>query len=335
MAMTDKPTSINLIAWDNKVGLSTDLRLLADALRAGGYMVHFSTLRRGKLRKWSRPVRLRARYVWRRLRGRECYDVNLFLEHVRREDLPFARRTLLIPNPEWCLPKDVELLPRVDGVLLKTQHAQPIFAALNCRSAFIGFASVDRMDADVPRERTFFHLAGRSTNKGTERLLALWRRHPDWPRLTVIQNPRTAMPGAPAGNIVHRIDYIEDAELKRLQNANAFHVCCSETEGFGHYIGEAMGVGAVVLTTDAPPMHELVTPERGVLVAYDSTGTQHLATTYHFADTALEAAVQRCIAMDSAERDTLGRNARAWFEGNNAGFAARVRAGIEALLASG
>lgn len=332
--MTDKPTSVNLIAWDNKVGLSTDLRLLTAALQAGGYAVHFSTLRRGKLRKWSRPLRLRARYVWRRLCGRECYDVNLFLEHVRPEDLLFARRNFLIPNPEWCLPKDVELLPRIDGVLLKTLHAQPIFAALGCRTAPIGFASVDRLDAAVPRERTFFHLAGRSTNKGTERLLALWRRHPEWPRLTVIQNPRTAMPGAPADNIAHRIDYIDDAELKRLQNASAFHVCCSETEGFGHYIGEAMGVGAVVLTTDAPPMRELITPERGVLVAYDTTGTQHLATTYHFADAALEAAVQRCLVMGAAERGALGRNARAWFEANNAGFAARLQAGIEALLAS-
>lgn len=330
--MTATPRSVNLIAWDNKVGLSTDVSLLAEALRAGGYAVHFSTLRRGKLRKWSRPVRLRARYVWRRLRGADCYDVNLFLEHVRREDLSFARRNLLIPNPEWCLPKDVDLLPRVDGVLLKTRHAKSIFERLGCRTAPIGFTSVDRRDTSVPRERTFFHLAGRSTNKGTDRLMALWRRHPEWPLLTVVQNPRTGTLGAPAANIAHRIDYIDDAELKRLQNANAFHVCCSETEGFGHYIGEAMSVGAVVLATDAPPMNELIKPERGVLVAYDETGTQHLATTYHFSDAALEAAVQRCMAMGEAERETLGRNARAWYEHNDKDFAQRVHGGISALL---
>jgi len=330
--MTSTPRRINLIAWDNKVGLSTDVRLLANALRAGGYAVHFSTLRRGKLRKWSRPLRLRVRYAWHRLRGGDCYDVNLLLEHVRSEDLPFARRNLLIPNPEWCLPKDVELLPRIDGVLAKTRHAKPIFETRGCRTAFIGFTSVDRLDASVPRERTFFHLAGRSTNKGTERLMALWRRHPEWPLLTVVQSPRTGVRGAPAANIAHRIDYIDDAALKRLQNASAFHVCCSETEGFGHYIGEAMGVGAVVLATDAPPMNELVTPGRGVLVAYDETGAQNLATTYHFSDAALEAAVQRCIAMDDAEHDALGRAARAWFEQNDAGFTSRLRDGIETAL---
>jgi glycosyltransferase involved in cell wall biosynthesis len=327
-------TSVNLIAWDNKVGLSRDLQLLADALRAGGYDVHFSTLRRGKLRKWMRPVRLRTRWLWQRLRGvRQAYDINLLLEHVRPEDLPFARCNLLIPNPEWCLPRDVELLPRIDGVLLKTAHAQAIFRDLGCRTAHIGFTSADRLDATVPRERTFFHLAGRSSNKGTERVLALWRRHPEWPRLTVVQNPRLGVAGEPAENIVHRIDYIDEAELKRLQNASVFHVCCSETEGFGHYIVEAMGAGAVVLTTDAPPMNELVTAERGLLVGYDETGSQHLATTYRFSEAALESAVQRALAMDDAQIAAIGAHARQWFLQNDAGFAQRLRTGIDSLRA--
>ena len=326
------PRSINLIAWDNKVGLSSDLRLLADALHASDSAVHFSTLRRGKLRKWSRPLRMRARWLWMRLRRKGRFDVNLMLERIRLEDLPFARRNLFLPNPEWCTPEDVAKLPRVDGVLVKTAHAEAIFRALGCRTARIGFTSVDRLDAAVPRERTFFHLAGRSPYKGTERLLALWRKHPEWPRLTVVQSPRSALPGASASNIVHCIGYVDDAELKRLQNANAFHVCCSETEGFGHYIVEAMSVGAVVLTTDAPPMSELVTTERGVLIGYDKTGGQQLATTYRFSESALEAAVQRCLAMDDTELNEMGKRARAWFESNDAGFPGHLRGAIEAML---
>lgn len=326
--------SINLIAWDNKVGLSSDLRLLAEALTAAGYEVHFSTLRRGKLRKWTRPLRRRIAWLWKRLCRAERFDANLMLEHIRVEDLPFARCNLFLPNPEWCTPEDVERLPRMDGVLVKTGHAEAIFRALGCRTAQIGFTSTDRLDASVPRERAFFHLAGRSPCKGTERLLALWRRHPEWPRLTVVQSPRTARPGEPSGNIVHRIDYVDDAELRRLQNANAFHVCCSETEGFGHYIVEGMSVGAVVLTTDAPPMNELVTPDRGLLVGYGQTGRQHLASTYDFSGEALGAAVQRCLAMSVPERIELGQRARTWFESNDAGFADRLRAAIDAVLGS-
>lgn len=295
-----------------------------------------SPIGRGKLRKILQPLRARARALFRNLLGREvaCYDLNLIIESLRPEYLRLARHNVLIPHPEWFNERDMVLLRSLDGVFALTRHAVPIFRNLGLKVWETGFTSDDRLDATVPRERTFFHLAGRSPYKGTERLLVLWRRHPEWPCLTVVQNPRSARPGPAAANIVHRFDYLSDAELKRLQNANAFHVCCSETEGFGHYIVEGMSVGAVVLTTDAPPMNELVTSERGVLVGYDGTGRRQLATTYQVSESALEAAVQRCLAMSDAERAETGKRARAWFESNDAGLPGRLRGAIEAMLAS-
>ncbi|EQD67759.1 glycosyltransferase, partial [mine drainage metagenome] len=67
--------------------------------------------------------------------------------------------------------------------------------------------------------------------------------------------PKSATSRRVAANIEHRIDYLDDAALQRLQNAHWFHLCPSETEGYGHYLVEAMGIGAVVLTTDAAPMN--------------------------------------------------------------------------------
>ena len=316
--------SVNLVARDNNFGLSSDLRLLAESLTDSGHSVRYSTLRRGKLRKWSRPLRMHARHLWRRLRGCEVYDVNLLLEHVRTEDLPFAHINLLIPNPEWCEPRDVELLPRIDGVLLKTIHAQAIFEKFDCRTAYIGFTSEDRLDTSVPRVREFFHLAGRSSNKGTDTLLATWRKHPEWPRLTVLQNPRSARPGPAAPNITHRVDYISDAELKRIQNAHRFHLCPSETEGFGHYLVEAMGVGAVVVTLDAPPMHEMVTPERGALIPCSRTGTKGLATTYFYDQETLESVIEHLLATPDPALERMGIAARAWFEENDRTFRRRI-----------
>lgn len=324
---------LNVIAWDNGVGLTRDLRLLERALRDAGFDVHMSAIGRGKLRKWTRPLRRRIGFWLDRLRGRDRFDANLMLEHLRPEDFRFARRTLFIPNPEWCLPSDVELLPHAHAVLAKTGHAETIFAERGCKVARIGFTSEDRHDPAVPRERTFFHLAGRSRNKGTARLLALWRRHPEWPRLIVVQSPRVAEPdAAPAANIEHRIDYVSDAELRRLQNASWFHLCPSETEGFGHYLVEAMSVGAVALTTDAPPMNELVTPARGLLVGYQATGVQHLSDIFLFDEAAMEAAVEHAIALPDAELHRLGGNAREWYLENDRQFSSRLRDAILPLL---
>jgi glycosyltransferase involved in cell wall biosynthesis len=326
---------INIIARDNGVGLTRDLQLLADALRAGGCDVTVTGIRRGKVTKWLRPWARRGEWMLRRLfRGRRAstHDINVMLEHVWPDDAPFARTNVLIPNPEWLLPRDRQRLHRIDHVLAKTRHAEVLFQGLGPAVHYVGFTSVDRMLPEVPRVAGFFHLAGRSRSKGTERLLALWRRHPEWPRLTVVQSPHNARPGEPVPNIDHQVGYMDDATLQALQNSHWFHLCPSETEGYGHYLTEAMSVGAVVITLDAPPMNELVQAGCGILVPPSAdTGRQHLATTYFFDDDAMAAAVEKALAMDEETLRKMGECARAQFLANEASFAPRLLRVIDGL----
>jgi hypothetical protein len=318
---------VNLISWDNGVGLSRDLALLGAALTAEDVCVSYTRRGRGTLRKLGRPLKVFMQTQWQTVRhgaGTPRFDLNVMLEHVWPEYLRWARHTAFIPNPEWCAPEDVAALDKVDLVLAKTHTAEQLFAARARATAYIGFTSPDRLDRSVPRERAFFHLAGRSGNKGTQSLLELWRRHPRWPLLTVVQSPRTAQPGAAAQNIRHLVDYLSDADLQRLQNAHRFHLCPSETEGFGHYLVEAMSVGALTLTLDAAPMNELVRPDRGILVAAARTGMQNLATTHYFDEAAMAVAIERMIGMDDAELDRHGDAARAWYEANDAAFPQRL-----------
>lgn len=325
---------VNLISWDNGVGLSRDLALLADALGGGGARVAFTRRGRGTWRKLGRPIRIAAQTAWQTLRGRgPRFDLNLTLEHVWPEYLPWAQRTAFIPNPEWCTAADLAALDRVALVLAKTREAERLFTERGVACEYIGFTSADRFDASVPRERAFFHLAGRSSNKGTQALLELWRRHPEWPQLTVVQSPRTAQPGAAAPNIRHLVEYLPDAELRRLQNAHRFHLCPSETEGFGHYLIEAMSVGALTVTLDAPPMNELVQADRGLLVAAAGRGRQHMATTYHFDPQAMADAIERALAFDAATLERYAAAARAWYLANDAAFAPRLREVVQRFAA--
>ena len=75
-------------------------------------------------------------------------------------------------------------------------------------------------------------------------------------------------------NINYFAKYVDDDELRLVQNRHGVHLCPSEAEGFGHTLVEAMSCGAVVITTDGPPMNEMVTPDRGALVRYGRTGRQ-------------------------------------------------------------
>jgi len=311
--------SVRVISRDNGVGLSRDLNLIAQVLRDAG--VDTQTVGFGGSQFGNR-VREATLHAQRALRG--PVDTQLFVERVYQRCLPLARHNLLMPNPEWFLPKWQAWLPRFERVLCKTHHAEDIFGALGCKTVYTGFTSEDRLDASVVREDSFFHLAGRSTAKGTDVLLATWRQHPEWPRLTVVQHPKVATPGAPCANIEHRIDYLDGAALRQLQNAHRFHLCPSEAEGFGHYLVEAMGIGAVVLATDSAPMNELVTPQRGVLIPVAKTRREGIVDHALVDRSGIEQAVERALALTAAERIAMGEAARRFFIDNDRGFRERL-----------
>ncbi|MGH8105709.1 MAG: glycosyltransferase, partial [Arenimonas sp.] len=161
-------------------------------------------------------------------------------------------------------------------------------------------------------------------NKGTEELISLWQKHPNWPLLTIVQHPNKAEVDASTHNIRHVLRYLDDAELKLMQNQHLFHLCVSDTEGFGHYLMEAMSMQAVVIATDAPPMNELVTEYRGLLVGYDRTSTQNLATCYHVDEVQLQATIEKALSMTPLQTDALGFAARKFFLSNDTEFRERI-----------
>lgn len=321
-----EPARCQVIGRDNGAGLSRDALLLADALQGDGREVAVAALKhRGKVAEWLTRMRLSL--------GEPAFELNLMLERVRPEFLRAARRNVLIPNPEYFRSKDRRALSCIDEVWLKTRHAIPLFEALGARTRYIGFTSPDRLDAGVTRQKAFFHGPGRSNNKGTAALLTLWAQHPEWPELTVVWRRKHVELDKIPANVRLLRDHLDDDAYRRLQNAHRFHLCPSQTEGYGHYLVEAMSCGAVVVTLDAPPMNELVTSERGVLVAARASGQQDLATLYTADGIALREAIERCIVMDASAADDLGKSARRWYETNQSAFSQRLRDAWEMAVA--
>lgn len=329
---------MNVVSWDGG-GLGTDLDVLVQVLTRIGCRFDIKARRHRHPRHWLHSKLMTAKVFMMqavtRVTGRRWYDVNLFIESVFPEYLPLARVNCLIPNPEWFRPEQRTFVDRLDLLLCRTQDGISALAELPVPSRLLGFTSLDRSDASTrhPDRLRCLHIAGASDLKGTEAVIDVWSRHPEWPELVVVRRSLgyggPLPPTPPHPNIRYETSYLSAVALRELQNACAVHVIPSEAEGYGHVIGEAMSCGAVVVTTDAPPMNELVTPERGVLVRVARSEPMRLGTR-HFVDLLdLESKLQKVFAMDPTERILLGRNARAWYEGQDR----RFEASLCALLA--
>lgn len=328
---------INIIAEANHAGMGRNVPLLREILEPAGHRisVHHNNPPegvRGHVRRFAQAGKRGAMMLKQRIEsalpGKESphsYDVNLFLEAIGDAWFPLARRNVLVPNQEWLFSAWQPSLPKIDLVLCKTHYAQRVFTELGCRAEFMGFTSVDRRldPSHRPNYRKCLHVAGKSLQKGTRTLLEVWRRHPEWPTLDVVAR-RGQAAGVAADNIRVHADFIADEELQRMQNDAGLQLFPSEAEGFGHSLVEPMGCHAVVLTTDAPPMNEMVTPERGELAKYRTSAQQNMGSNFYVDPDDLERKIAGLLAMSEAELRQRGDRARAWFDDNDAGFRRRV-----------
>jgi hypothetical protein len=301
-----------LVARSNNYGLTRDAEVLAAAIGGVGLISAFAETRQRSL----------IGQLFRRKRAEHI----LHIERVFPRWFSAARENWLIPNQERFPRRHLGRLRRIDRVLAKTRHAEEIFAALNLPVSYLGFTSEDRFDGTIKKNwNRFFHLAGGSTLKGTEDVLALWEAHPEWPELVVVQKKANAPAQVPA-NVTLIPGFVEDGHLRKLQNECGVHLCPSRSEGWGHHILEAMSTAAITVITDAAPMNEHIDDKCGVPVAASRTEPRHLGTKYFVDRGALEEAIDRLISMPDDAKTAIGKAARDRFQAIDRGFHERVRA---------
>ena len=312
---------INIIARTNGVGLDRDVDLIHNTLKASGFNVTVSHCR------GISPLR-------RFFPETPQFDANIFLERVFPRWFGSATKNLLIPNQERFPKRHLPHLKQIDHILCKSRHAEAIFSNLGHSTEFISFTSTDLLDETIqPDYQSFFHLAGRSTLKGTETILNLWKKHPEWPKLTIVQCKENAPEHVPE-NVCLITDYIPHEEIKQYLNRHGIHLCTSLSEGWGHYIVEAMSCKAAVITTDAPPMNELITPDRGIPVAYNHSEPRHLGTNFYIDPDKLESHIQQLLVLPPEKKQIYGDHARTWFEKNDREFRQNLPKIIRKLIHS-
>jgi glycosyltransferase involved in cell wall biosynthesis len=337
----------NIVTWDNGGGLSRDIALLSITLRSLGWEPRFLEQKigqppvgvvRAQINRFARKFR---RIGLARSALGPLYELNFHIEAVFPKHFSFAGKNIFIPNQDWFREASRQFLGGIDCIFAKTHYAADLFAATGAHTAYIGWLSADKYDTfrPEPRALTALHVAGSSSEKGTELVLDRWEQHPEWPLLTVVRSTRhytgAELPWKKrhaSKNIKLLEGRISEEELKILQNQHWLHICPSEAEGYGHIIAEAMSVGAVVVTTDGPPMNELVSNERGVLVAVERSEPMGIGKRYIVGSTAFDAKIDSILQMSREDLRLMGENARHWFVQSTSAFPARLEQQINQVL---
>ena len=275
---------INLITYNNHYGLTQDVNVLIYLLKR-----HF----RDRVEIFAvNFFDYKCNYV----------DLNIFLETVSFTLLKYAPINILIPNQEWYYKTWNPYIKYFDKVLVKSDYGETIFKQLlqsqndsPNKVINIGWQSKDKLESKYKKDFTkYLHVCGKSKHKQTQLIVDNWL--PEFPELTIIYSPRDVpIDEKEQQNINYIRERVSDEELGRLLNESGIHLCCSDTEGFGHYIQEAKSVKSIVVTLNAPPMNNFVNEKMGYLVKYKNKKPvkQALGSKFILDDTDFQATIKK------------------------------------------
>jgi len=234
---------INIIYYDNGVGLTTEAKILQKELE-GHEIVLFNSI-------WLEPI--------------PKADVNIFLQGFDfgvYRFLDSAPRNILVPNQEWLNTFEVELSSKCDQIWCKTKLAYDLLKVRNKNCIVTGFTSFDMEDQSIKKQSKFIHFKGLSAQKNTELVIRTFLKKP-YP-LTIVDSNNMTRVFAP--NIKVYRKYISNKEKIYEMNSNAFHLCPSLMEGWGHYVFEALSTGATLILPDAPIFNEITNKDIAVFL---------------------------------------------------------------------
>lgn len=286
---------INIFAPPGKFGLANDIKILTEELSRLGHTVSVNQ--------------------------RKNADINIHVQKAFYKSFQYAPKNYLMPNPDWFI-GDIEKVVQFDLILCKTWEAVRIFEPHNPHTQFTSFTSRDHFEADVEKNfKGLFHCASTCILKGTSQILETWSNNPDLPVLTLLNSKKIHC--LPMHNLETINQFLPVEMLKKTQNQHGIHLCLSQTEGFGHNIFEALSCGVVVMTTDAPPMNEIVTDPR-CLVPYNNISTFRLADRYFFDSKILTQKIEALLLLPDEELKEIGRKNRKRYLKNDRFFKKRL-----------
>ncbi len=246
-------------AW----GLGVDAKLIEQVLRemnAGGHMRIESIDHIDPTSFYGSPRKPR------------MVDLQIHLEVPCRAAMGWARRNIMVVNPEWWV-RDAwnwafaaagGAVGGFDAFVFKTAHARGLFPEVeDYRAHVIHWRASPHIMSAPPaaakhRRGDFLYLIGASTNKLAAACAIVKEWRAEWRKLVIVGTEKvceTLQKLRDDTSIEYRTS-LTPAECTELQTQFGYHIVASAAEGFGHTAAEAAAVGALPIWTDIPTYEE-------------------------------------------------------------------------------
>ena len=253
--------------------------------------------------------------------------INFFIQDVNNKNLlKNAKYNLVIINQELFFHRGVNKnspIYQIDYILCKTDIALKIAKHFKNKYNFkykiykLGFTTIFPKMKITKTYNEMLHSAGSHHWKQTDTILKLWLKHPELPKITIIcekqcyDNIKNIIKNKNLPkNIKLYKELLPIKEYVKLKNKIGIHIVPSLTEGYGHYINEARIIGSTILTSNYPPMNELVDSESGILVDCSKLLLKRNKTKIcYINENDLLVGVQTIINLSNKEKEKLGNNA--------------------------
>jgi DNA-directed RNA polymerase subunit K/omega len=288
-------------------------------------------------------------------------DINIFIDSILHADkLKYARVNMLSVNPEVFLnskeTKDVqvEIYRKINTMLCKSKYGAEFMNMIKKKYNFsytvqmLKFTSIfpPLPDKMVRSEDKILHLAGANNWKNTPDVIKTWLEYPDLPPLVIViygvgyrsltdyLSKEDLERALKSKNIIWHKKELPFDQIVEYKHKYRLQLCPSLAEGYGHYINEGRISRAVVITTNAPPMNELITSTSGILIECLPSQIHPKKNDYkmcYVEPRQVYEAVKRALALSEKEKSSLGNQAYTNYKKDTAFFAQHLNTFLQKL----
>lgn len=230
----------------------------------------------------------------------EYTPVNIFIDRINNPSiLKTAKINILSANHEILLTEkhygwQIRFMRRLDYVICKTKYGEKIIRNLKKKYNLKFVIYYIGHDTIFPQRNihrrdysTILYMAGAHQYKNTDAVIKCWLKYDNLPN--IIMGCYDNCIKTQLKTYITQEEYQQITTRKNVKFINnkmdyndvvimryyyAIHLCPSMQEGYGHYINEGRITKSLVITTNLPPMNELINNDCGILIDCDTILTK-------------------------------------------------------------